>query len=207
MTDDELDQRLRESILSEDVHTSRIEAAVRAQVHSARPRQVPGWSVAAAALIATVLAGGLSYRAFIQEQSMPVVCSAAMLDHQAEIVRREQRSWLTERPAIQALAEKKGIPASALSALDKTEYRLERARLCFLNKHIFLHLVYTKSGQEYSVYLRSRTGRTSVASSVRDTQNLAYFQTPHVTAVFVSQGADVRSFARNGAELLQRLPS
>jgi hypothetical protein len=208
MTDDELDRRLRESILSERVDTSRVAAAVRGQI-APRVRTVPGWAVAAAAVIVTILATTFSYQKFRQEQ-IPSVCSAAIEDHQREIVRGEPRQWLTDLSAIQALAQKEGVPTSAIAALDSTGYRLERARLCFLQKQIFLHLVYSKQGGEYSVYLRPRDsahvlphwGEPSFERSVRGTENLAYFETNRLTAVFVSQSTGARAFARAGAKLL-----
>ncbi len=104
MTDGELDQRLRDSILSEEVDTSRLAAAVRRQIQP-QPRHVPGWAVAAAALIATLLAAGFSYRTFLKQQQIPQLCIAAAQDHQREIVKGEPRRWLTDIAAIDSLAE------------------------------------------------------------------------------------------------------
>jgi hypothetical protein len=77
---------------------------------------------------------------------------------------------------------------------------LERGRLCFLQKQIFLHLVYTKDGSELSVYLRPPSGLFN--DSVRGEETLAYFETDRVTAVFVSRGADALAFARAAATVL-----
>jgi hypothetical protein len=207
MTDDELDQRLRESILSEEIDTSRVATAVRDQIAARSHGTVPGWAVAAAAVIAMVLAATFSYRTF-HEQQTPPLCAAAARDHQREIVNGEPRPWLTDLSAIQALAAKQGVPVSAIAALSTIGYRLERGRLCFLQKQIFLHLVYIKDGGQYSVYLRPRTPATSFTNSVRGTENLAYFQTGGVTAVFVSHatGADALAFARAGARVLATEP-
>jgi hypothetical protein len=196
MTDDELDQRLRAAVLSDEIDTSRVELAIRDRI---RHRHVPGWIAAAAAVIAMVAASVLSYRIFHQEQTPPI-CVAAAQDHQREIVQGEPRPWLSDISAIQSLAEKQGVPASAITALDTTGYRLERARLCFLKKQIFLHLVYTKDGAEYSVYLRPPSGLFN--DSVHGEEALAYFETSRVTAVFVSHGADALAFARAGARVL-----
>jgi hypothetical protein len=198
MTDDELDQRVRDSILAEHIDTSRVEAAVRNQI---RPRHVPGWAVAAAALVAMVAASVLSHRAFVKESAAtPPICVAAAQDHQREIVEGEPRPWLSDKSAIQSLAEKQGVPASALAALDTTGYTLQRARLCFLKKQIFVHLVYVKDGSEYSVYLRRPSGLFD--DSVRGEKALAYFESNRVSAVFVSHGADALAFARAGARIL-----
>ena len=196
MTDDELDQRVRASILAEEVDTARLERSIRERI--GRPR-VPRWAFAAAAGIALVIAGGVAYRTFVRPQTPPI-CVAADEDHQREIVNGEPRRWLSDVAAIQSLAQKQGVPVSAISALATTGYRLERARLCFLKKHIFLHLVYTKDGSEYSVYLRPPSGLFE--GSVRGEQTLAYFETNRVTAVFVSRGADALAFARAGARVL-----
>jgi hypothetical protein len=210
MTDDELDRRLRERVLSEEVDTARVELAIRHRIR-ANPRTVPGWAVVAAALIAMVLAGEFSYRTFRKEQTPPV-CAAAAQDHDREIVNGEPRQWLSDLPAIDSLAAKQGVPASAIAALGTTGYRLERGRLCFLNKQIYLHLVYTKDRGEFSVYLRPRGGEP-LGSSVHQVDlgpdNLAYFQFHGLTAVFVSHAAagDVLAFARAGARAIQGLPS
>jgi hypothetical protein len=200
MTDNELDRRVQASVLAEDIDTSRVEAAVRNRI---RQRHVPGWAVAAAAVIAMVGASVLSYRTFVKEQTPPT-CVAAAQDHQREIVQGEPRPWLSDVSAIQSLAQKQGVPPSAISAIATTGYRLERARLCFLKKQIFLHLVYTKDNAEFSVYLRPPSGLFE--DSVRGEAALAYFETNRVTAVFVSHGvshgADALAFARAGARVL-----
>lgn len=202
MTDDEMDQRLRASILSEEIDTSRVASAVRNRI-AAQTRHVPGWAVAAAALIAMVLAGGLSYRAFRREQT-PTICVAAVQDHEREIVRNEPRRWVTDLSAIEALGQKQGVPGAAIAALATTGYHLERGRLCFLDRQIFLHLVYASGGNQYSVYLRPRSGEELFNNSLSGAKNLAYFETKRVTAVFVSHaaGADALEFARAGAKVL-----
>ena len=200
MTDDELDQRVRATVLSEQIDTSRVELAVRDRI---RQRHIPGWAVAAAAVIAMLGASVLSYRTFLKEQTPPI-CLAAAQDHEREIVQGDPRPWLSDVPAIQSLAQKQGVPASAIAALATTGYRLERARLCFLKKQIFLHLVYTKANAEFSVYLSPPSGLFD--DSVRGEGPLAYFETNRVTAVFVSHGvshgADALAFARAGARVL-----
>jgi len=197
MTDDELDQRLREGVLADEADPSRVAAAVRAGIQ-ARRVHVRGWVVAAAAIIAMIAASALSYRAFRSEQAIPPLCSAAVQDHQREIIQGEPREWLTDPAAIRSLAQKQGVPASAIAALGSTGYRLERGRLCLLQKQIFLHLVFSKDAHEYSVYLRPPSGLFSGA--VQGAGQTAYFETARVTAVFV--GADAQEFARVSAKLL-----
>jgi hypothetical protein len=197
MTDDELDRRVRASILAEEVDTSRVAAAVRHRIR--KPRRVALLALAAAA-------ASIALAAFLWPQ-IPPICAAAAQDHEREIVNGEPRRWLTGLSAIDSLAEKQGVPASAIAALGTTGYRLERGRLCFLKKQIFLHLVYTKGGSQYSVYLRPPSGEPSFSGSVRGGGNLAYFETNRVTAVFVSHGANAHAFARASAMAFQGLPS
>ena len=200
MTDDELDQRLRAAVLSDQVDTAQLERSIRERIQG---RLLPRWAFAVAASIALVIAGGVGYRAFTRPQTPPI-CVAAVQDHQREIVEGQPRPWLSDVSAIQSLARKQGVPVSAISALATTGYRLERARLCFLKKQIFLHLVYTKDQAEFSVYLRPPSGLFE--GSVRGQATLAYFETNRVTAVFVSNGvsheADALAFARAGARVL-----
>jgi hypothetical protein len=196
MTDDELDQRVRAAVLSEQIDTARLEHSIRARIR--RPR-APRWALAIAAGIVLAIAGGVAYRPLFKPQTPPI-CVAAAQDHQREIVNGEPRPWLSDISAIQSLARKQGVPASAVTALGTTGYRLERARLCFLKKQIFLHLVYTKDNAEFSVYLRPPSGLFN--DSVRGEETLAYFETSRVTAVFVSHGADALAFARAGARVL-----
>ncbi len=142
MTDDDLDERLRAVILAEDVDTSRLAAAVRNQIHSRRSRGFL-WVLAAAASMALAIAVSFAYQAFFVP---PPVCVAAVQDHEREIVNGARRRWLSDLSAIQSLAAKQGVPASAIAQLGTTGYRLERGRLCFLKKQIYLHLVYSRDG-------------------------------------------------------------
>jgi len=196
MTDHELDQRLRQSVLSEEVDASRIESVVRNHIQGNRWR---AFLWAAAALI--VVAAGLSYRVFYTDP-LPAICAAAQQDHQREIVNGAPRRWLTEDSAIRSLAETQGISAQAVAALSSTGYRLERARLCFLEKQVFLHLVYARDGSEYSVFLHSPDKSEDRGNSPRGGAKVAYLQTPRVTAVFVSRERGAITFARAGANVL-----
>jgi hypothetical protein len=203
MTDDELDQRVRAAMLSEQIDTAPLERSIRERIQQPR---VPRWALVAAASLAVVIAGGVAYRSFFKPQTPPI-CVAAAQDHRREIVQGEPRPWLSDISAIQSLAEKQGVPASAITALGTTGYRLERGRLCFLQKQIFLHLVYTKDGSELSVYLRPR-GTESFDASVHQAsagaEDLAYFQTARLTAVFVDEQskAQALAFARAAATVL-----
>jgi hypothetical protein len=198
MTDDELDERVRRAVLGEPVDVGPLERSIRERIQFKGTRPyVPHWAFIAAAIV-LLIAGTAMF--FLLRT--PPVCVAAEQDHQREIVNGEPRAWLSDVSAIQSLAQKQGVPPSSISALATTGYRLERARLCFLNKQIFLHLVYTRNGSEYSVYLRPPS--RLFTDSVRGAESLAYFETNRVTAVFVSHGAGANAlaFARAGAKVL-----
>ena len=203
MTDDELDQRVRASILAEELETARLEHSIRERIR--RPR-VARWALATAASIALVIAGGLAYRAFFRPP--PRICVAAARDHNHEIVNGAPREWLSDRAAILSLAARQGVPSTAIAALAATGYRLEGGRLCFLDKQIFLHLTYSKDDLELSVYLRPGGPHSPVDRAVHEasvgTEDLAYFQTDRLTAVFVSEHspAEALAFARAAARVL-----
>jgi hypothetical protein len=203
MTDDELDQRLRASILSEQMDTAQLERSIRKKI---KWSLLPRWALATAAGIALVIAGGLAYRALLKPP--PLICVAAARDHNHEIVNGAPREWLSEPAAIQSLAAQQGVPSAAIAALGRTGYRLEGGRLCFLDKKIFLHLTYSKNDLELSVYLRPRDPQSPVDSSIHqvsvETENLAYFQTAGLTAVFVAEHsrAEALAFARAAARVL-----
>ena len=159
--------------------------------------------MAAAASIALAITAGFAYRAFFVP---PPVCVAAAQDHEREIVNGNPRHWLLDLSAIQSLAAKQGVPSSAIAELGAMGYRLERGRLCFLKKQIYLHLVYSKDGADYSVYLRPVTGGAPFQRSVREVsigaEDSAYFQTNQLTVVVIALHS-AAAFARAGARVLQ----
>jgi len=201
MTDDELDQRVRASILAEELDTAPLERSIRA--HMGR-RSMPRWAVAVAVGIALVAAVGLAYREFISPPTPPV-CAAAAHDHNHEVANGLPREWLSDVSAIQSLAAQQGIPAEAIIALNATGYRLNRGRLCFLKNQIFLHLVYTRNDEVISVYLRRRDPDLRFGPSIHqasvDTEELAYFQTDQLTAVFVDEQSKTEALAFARASL------
>ncbi|MBV9770898.1 MAG: hypothetical protein JOZ32_15095 [Bryobacterales bacterium] len=185
--DSEFDQRVRAGILSEAIDTAALERSLRDRIQ--RPR-IPRWAFAAAAGIILAIVSGVTYRTLFRPPTPPL-CIAAAEDHRREIVNGEPRRWLTDVAAIRSLALKQGVPASAIPALGAVGYRLERGRLCFLKKQIFLHLVYAKDGDEISVYLRPRGSDSPFNHSVHEAfagpEDLAYFQTDRLSTVFVAR--------------------
>lgn len=208
MTDDELDQRVRAAVLSEQIDTAPLERSICARM-SKRP--MPHWAVSVSAGIAAgivlVAAGGLAYRQFLGPLT-PAVCVAAAHDHSHEVANGAPREWLSDLSAIQSLAAQQGIPAAAITALGTTGYRLEHGRLCFLKDQVFLHLVYTRDQEVFSVYLRRRDPDLQFGPSIHEAsvgmEELAYFQTDRLTAVFVDEQMQTQAvaFARAGLQSL-----
>lgn len=156
----QLDARLKECVLSDEVNTSAIDARVRAQISAVQAgdssvsvaRRIP-WRLATAATILLVIAAGIGYRLLLDSR-VPRVYADAAEDHQDEVVTQQPRRWLSDRTEIEALAMKQNVPARDVTALEAKGYRLERAKICSLDDRIYLHLVYSSAGKEFSVFLR-----------------------------------------------------
>jgi Putative zinc-finger len=201
-----LDARTREVIAAEPVDATGVELWIRARIATElRGKVAPislersrrRWFIAAVGTAAVLLLIAAGYRVLMTPNLGRVYADAA-LDHQREVVEDEPRRWLSDRPSVSALAEGQGIPASAPFALSSGPYRLERARLCFLDGRIFLHVVYTDGTREFSVYFRVRGDESLPASprgmgngnflhsSIIGSEQVACFQTKALTVVAVS---------------------
>jgi hypothetical protein len=222
----QLDARMREIIESEDVDSTSVESWIRARIGTEPRSNVTPISVrqsppkrrrwiVAAGIAAALLLAAAGYRGLMSAHVAPVYADAAK-DHQSEVVNQVPRHWLSDRAAISALAEGQGIAAAAPFALSSGPYHLERARLCFLDHLIFLHVVYTDGAREFSVYFRVRgnqslpgvpgeidNGRVLHASTL-GTEQVASLQTNSLTVVAVSDrnSGDALQAARLAAETL-----
>ncbi|HEX4074541.1 MAG TPA: zf-HC2 domain-containing protein [Candidatus Acidoferrales bacterium] len=223
----QLDARMREIIAGEQVDSTSVEGWIRARIGaeprskvtpiSVRPSSPKRrrWIAAAAGIAAILLLAVLGYRGLIGAHVAPVYADAAQ-DHQREVVNQAPRHWLSDRAAISALAEGQGIAGSAPFALSSGPYHLERARLCFLDHLIFLHVVYTDGAREFSVYFRVR-GNQSLPGVPREIDNgrilhsstlgaeqVASLQTKSLAVVVVSDrySGDALQVARLAAETL-----
>jgi len=218
-----LDARLREVILAEETNVTRVDRRVRELIAAEaegtpvpqlqpRPRR---WALATMGIAAALLLAATGYRTLLGTHVARVYADAAT-DHRLEIVQQEPRSWLTDSSQIAALAAGQGIPASAVTALASGGYRLGRAKFCWLDGRVFLHLVFSGGGQEFSVYLRQRddnplpgpareisNGRTLCASDLGK-EHVASIETAHLMAMIVTdQSAEAAlSFARFASAVL-----
>lgn len=159
----DLDARMRQAIASENVDAAPIEHWFRSRAAAeTHPKVTPiykrssrRWWLVAAMGLGAVLLLAAGYRGLLSPRVARVYADAAR-DHQREVVERERRPWYSDPAAISALAQKQGISPSAPFALSSGSFRIERARLCFLDGRIFLHVVYTDGSHEFSVYFRVR---------------------------------------------------
>jgi hypothetical protein len=172
-----LDARLRDAVLAQETNVTEVDRRVReliaageeaspvSKTRSSLRRRAARLVGVAAALV--LLAAGYSILV-----SAPVsrVYAEAAKDHQIEIVEQQPRPWLTDPAQIGSLAEQQGIAPDAVTRLASGNYRLVQGRLCFLGYRIFLHLVFSNGGREFSVYLRQRDGM-HLPGPVRGTVN------------------------------------
>lgn len=224
----QLDARMREAIAGEHVDATAVERWIRARISTepcskiawmsprrpAPPHRRP-WVAAAATIAAVLLFAAVGYRGLVSPHVARVYADAAQ-DHRLEVVNQVPRSWLFDRAAISALAEGQGIAAAVPFALSSGPYRLERAKLCFLDGRIFLHGVYTDGTREFSVYFRVRGAEPLPGSpheidngrilhtSTLGAEEVVSLQTKDLTVMVVSDrhSGDALQVARFAADAL-----
>jgi anti-sigma factor RsiW len=197
-----LDAVLRETVLAEEVDSSRVElnvrmvvgvasGAVAAQTSSRR------WMFALAGLAAVLLLAIFLMRA------RPVYAAAAK-DHRLEIVELQPRPWSTDRSAIAALAQRQGVSDSAIDRIAPAGYHLAQGKLCFLDGKIFLHLVYANDAGKVSVFLRPADRIEAVHAESHGAEHVAGFQDQKLSALFVTEqsGDAALRFARSAAGVI-----
>lgn len=142
----DLDDLLRRAILSQNLETAALDQRVRQRIavdpEIRASRTVPSrYLVAVAATLLLLLVGGLGYRALFRNR-VPVVYADAAADHHDEVIDQQPRHWLFDRAAIASLAKKQGLSSDAIAALAPPGFHLECAKICSLDGHAFLHLVF-----------------------------------------------------------------
>lgn len=223
----DLDNLLRQAMLSEHISTVALDRRVHERIATA-PNPQPNRSVPRRAFIALaaaailLLVAGLGYALFGNHPA-PVYADAAA-DHHDEVIDQQPRKWIKDRAAIASLAEKHGISSSAIAGLAPAGYHLGCARVCGLNGHPFLHLVFVADSasaspdktREVSLFLCPRVAALlpRSASTTQDGQlfhtpaigpeHLACFETDRVTALVVTDqaGDAALKFARFAAGIL-----
>jgi putative zinc finger protein len=219
----DLDNLLRQAILSEHISTAaldrRVHERISAEVEPHPLRVVPRRAlVAVAVAVIFLLVVGLGY-ALVVSHPAPVYADAAA-DHHDEIIDQQSRQWLSDPAAIASLAREHGVSSSAVTALAPAGYHLGCAKICRLNGHAFLHLVFvanaaSKSPDKYhevSLFLCSRAAALPRSASTKEDgrkfyvpivgpEHLACFETKQVTALVVTDqaGGAALNFARSAA--------
>jgi anti-sigma factor RsiW len=205
-----LDARLREVLLSEEVDAARVNRRIREmlaeQSLEAAVKSVGGprgrWMTAAMGLAAAFMlfvAGYLLIPSHVSE-----VYADAAEDHQSEVIDRSPRPWLSDPAQIEALAENQGIGA-AIPAELASGYRLARGKICWLDERVYLHLVYSDGGREFSLFLRARDAENLDArirgfsngrllrACASGNQHLTSFTTRHLNAIVATNDSAAAS--------------
>jgi Putative zinc-finger len=159
-----LDERFREALLADEVDVSRVNRRIRELIaaESFRPAAAVSqprsgrWVTAAAGVAAAFLLVAAGY--LLVPGHVARVYADAARDHQLEVVQRQARPWIVDPAAIAALAVQQGIAGSVPLELDAS-YHLERAKVCRLDGHLYLHLVYSDGTREFSLFMRQRDGQ------------------------------------------------
>jgi len=189
-----LDARLRHAVSTELPDVSAVERSVCGRIRAER-----AWRIAAVAA-AVLLAAFLGYRALRPVSRLYI---DAALDHRLEVMEHQPRRWRSDPAEIEKLAAR--FELSNVGALAPAGYRLEHAKMCGIDGKPALHVVYTNGSQEFSLYIRVRSGSDKVLHAVSlGSEHLAAFQTDRLEAVVATGGSsgDCLQFARFAAHLL-----
>jgi hypothetical protein len=192
-----LDAVLRETVLAEEVDSSRVEHNVRLVVgEPVGPAPLWRWFAVAGVAAALLLAVFLM-------RARPVYAAAAK-DHRLEIVELQPRRWSTDRVSIAAMAQRQGVPDSVIDGLAPAGYHLAQGKLCFLDGKVFLHLVYANNAGALSVFLRPADRIEGVHAERHGAEHVAGFQDQKLNAVFVTEqpGDAAVRFAKSAAAVI-----
>jgi anti-sigma factor RsiW len=119
-------------------------------------------------------------------------------DHRAEVVEHMKLRWAQDDASILSLLKTVGATEELTQQITPAGFHLDRARVCRLLSHSYVHLVYTDGTREVSYFLRSRegeeltgkpivtvNGKAVYLDTIRDL-SVAGFQTQNVTVLLVS---------------------
>lgn len=199
----EIDRSLRDGVRAEQVETAGIDRRIRSQVAASRRPRAMVWIAAAAAIAAIVVLGVFASHVLLMTPSTPL-CNDAALDHSEEVVHGALRAWRTTVPQIQVLADRPGVSVPLAAP---PGYHLERGKLCRLEGHVYLHLVYSNGAQEFSLFLRHRGAEFPPGSAKeiangrplytaeRGREHVAFLQTDRLTAMIVTDQSSQAALA------------
>jgi anti-sigma factor RsiW len=149
-----------------------------------------------AALLLMMIAASMSFRP-VAQTPLTIYRDAAD-DHRAEVVEHMKLRWAQDDSSILSLLQTVGASEELTQQITPAGFHLDRARICRLLNHRYVHLVYSDGQHEVSYFLRSRegeqltgnpiltvNGKSIYADTIRDL-NVAGFQTNDVTVLMVS---------------------
>jgi anti-sigma factor RsiW len=194
------DALLREGILAEEIHTDTLQRRIYQATRQATRRS--RWIYAASGIAAALL---IAIAGYITWSNMRIarIYSDAALDHRREVIEHQPRTWSSD---IDELVQRRGLPPS-ISQIAQAGYHFDRGKYCRLNGRGFLHLVYSKDGGEYSVFLRGAAEEpfsSAERSSDSGPEHVVSFQTEQCAAMIVTdQSAEsAKELARLAASVL-----
>lgn len=149
-----------------------------------------------AALLVLMFVASMSFRP--GAQTPLTIYRDAADDHRAEVVEHMKLRWAQDDSSILTLLKSVGATEELTQQITPAGFHLDRARICRLLSHSYVHLVYTDGHREVSYFLRSRegeeltgnpiltvNGKAIYADSIRDL-SVAGFQSNDVTVLLVS---------------------
>lgn len=182
---------------------SRVRDEVLAQIRQEQVVPNPGFRltpvhglVGTATLLLMMFAASLSFRPAVQTPL--TIYRDAADDHRAEVAEHMKLRWAQDDSSILTLLQSVGATEELTQQITPAGFHLDRARICRLLSHSYVHLVYTDGRREVSYFLRSRegeqltgspiltvNGKAIYADSIRDL-SVAGFQSNDVTVLLVS---------------------
>ena len=195
------DEALR--LLSDEaIDTTRIREEILVRIQEDRPTKkqfrispLQGIGSIAALFLLTFVA----YLSLRPSAPLPLtIYRDAADDHRAEVVEHMKLRWAQDDASILSLLKTVGATEELTQQITPAGFHLDRARVCKLLSHRYVHLVYSDGTREVSYFLRSRegeeltgqpivtvNGKAVYLDSVRDL-SVAGFQTQNVTVLLVS---------------------
>jgi anti-sigma factor RsiW len=160
-------------------------------------RLTPVYGLAGTAvLLILMFAASMSFRPAAQT-SLTIYRDAAD-DHRAEVVEHMKLRWAQDDASILELLKSVGASKELTQQITPAGFHLDRARICRLLSHNYVHLIYTDGRREISYFLRQRegeeltgtpmltvNGKAIYVDTIRDL-SVAGFQSSKVTVLMVS---------------------
>ena len=176
---------------------ARVLATIRSEGTPESRRRPLIWGLGAAAAFLTVVIA-LAFYLSPEPKSPLTIYRDAADDHRAEVAGHMKLKWEHDPAAILALVSRVGGAGIVTEQIAPPGFHLDRARICNLLSHKYVHLVYSDGEREVSYFIRSRNGEELTGSpalqvngkaihidTVRDLQ-VAGFQSDSITVLLVS---------------------